>query len=450
MALPLQFALIFVALLAAPAIHLITLHDSNLDRFNGALAFFVIAVFTCWALPALRGPRFGYPLQAISIIWFLTYGIGAKEWLLRGNPNAIFISYSGGFALLALAFGYLLGKFSFGTGREIFPEQIRDSSMKRRMMLFFALSAIATAYFILVGGMPAFRSDALVYRFEVRQRVSSYVIFMLRSGQLPVYFLWAMFLLTRKKHTLQRKIWMLAVVGMTLFINFIPGWRNPLMFIAMNLVFIYVLSVKNIQSFRVFLITIGSVLGVLVMGFSRLYRLSLTQEVSAISYFSQYTTDPFQMFFLWAGAQFSNYSFGFLTALDVFPKLVNHLNGNVMVTTLATMLPGKQELLDEKLKRWSGLDFDGGGLNLTLLGESYADFGIFGLGLYPILYGILLGLLIRNVESSPTPARVTLAAFATSSVCLGSLTGLLALSNFWILGGFVYYIARGERIRNCS
>jgi oligosaccharide repeat unit polymerase len=448
MALHLQVALLFLVLLVAPATYVFTLNDTDIHRFNGALLFFAVAVGACWLLPALRGPRFGYPLQAISVIWFLTYGSGAKEWVLRGDPNAIQITYSGGFALLSLAFGYLIGKCFSGQGRIIRAEQLDSSSLKRRMYLFFGLSTLATIYFVLVGGIPAFHPDALVYRFEVRQRVSSYVIFMLRSGQLPVYFLWAMFLLTSHTHTRRIMLGMWLIIFLMLFVNFIPGWRNPLMFISMNLVFIYIFSAKNIKSIRVFLITTASVLGVLVMGFSRLYRLSLTQEVGAITYFSRYSSDPFQMFFFWASAQFSNYSFGYLTALDVFPRLVDHLNGTVMVTTLATMLPGKQELLDEKLKRWSGLEFEGGGLNLTLLGESYADFGYVGLVIYPVLYGLLIGVLVRNVESSPTPARVTLAAFATSSVCLGSLTGLLALSNFWILGGFTYYIARGERIKS--
>ncbi|WP_167740378.1 O-antigen polymerase [Parasedimentitalea huanghaiensis] len=433
--------------MACPAIYLFTLNDTSLQRFNGAIVFFVAAVVVCWALPAVRGPRFGYPIQAISVIWFFIYGLGAKEWLIRGNPNAIFIAYAGGFALLTLALGYLAGKHFVRPGPKIAPDQISTRALKRRMMVFLVLSVLATFYFVAVGGIPAFRPDALVYRFEVRQRVSSYVIFMLRSGQLPVYFMWAMFLLSTTRHSLQQKFWMWGAIGLMMFANFIPGWRNPLMFIAMNLVFIYIFSTKHMKSARIFLISAGSVIGILVMGFGRLYRLSLTQEVAAISYFSQFNTDPIRMFFHWTSAQFSNYSFGFLTALDVFPKLVNHLNGGVIVTTLATMLPGKQELLDEKLKKWSGLDFDGGGLNLTLLGESYADFGVFGLALYPFIYGTIIGLLVRKVEHSPTPARVTLAAFATSSVCLGSLTGLLALSNFWILGGFAFYISLGERIR---
>lgn len=109
------------------------------------------------------------------------------------------------------------------------------------------------------------------------------------------------------------------------------------------------------------------------------------------------------------------------------------------------MLPGHQELLDEKLKRWAGMDFEGGGLNLTVLGEAYADFGYFGLGFYPVIYGILLGVLVRRLETCPTPARVVLAAFVASSLCLGSLTRLLSLSVFWVLGGFLVCILLGER-----
>jgi hypothetical protein len=53
--------------------------------------------------------------------------------------------------------------------------------------------------------------------------------------------------------------------------------------------------------------------------------------------------------------------------------------------------------------------------------------------------------LIVKVEQVRTPARIVMAAFMTSSICLGSLTGLLALSQFWVLGAIMIWIAWGER-----
>ncbi len=421
--------------------------ESAVFSFNAAVAFLGYSVLMVWTLPALKGPGIGYPLQVISLIWFIVYGIGARVAVRENDFTAITVTYSAGFATMALSLGYLLGKYGFGKGKQIDLRRLSLSSMRQRAIMFAVLAALATLYFVAVGGFPALHSNALVYRFEVRAKVSSYVVFMLRSSQLPLYVWWAFYQLgyIRKTHGNIARMWF--AIALVLFVNFIPGWRNPLMFIAFNLIFINILASPRKSRLGILILGAGSAVTVLAMGFVRLLRLAQTQTVDAIVYFSTFTTDPIAMFFLWASANFSTYTLGFIAALRIFPDTVGHLYGGVMATTLMTMLPGKQELLDEKLKRWSGMEFDGGGLNLTILGESYADFGYFGLILYPLLYGLVLGILIRNAELAPTPARVLLAAFTASSLSLGSLTGLLSLSSFWVLGGFLVFITLGEKLR---
>lgn len=413
-------------------------------RYNAALFFLGLMLILLFLLPDVRGQSIGYPLPVISLIWFLIYGIGSRAWLLEAPENAILVVYSSGFSLIFLSLGYLLGG-AVASSRKQKGTLVNVEGLKRRAWLFCLLSFVATAYFIVVGGIPAFHPSALTYRFEVREQVSSYVVFLLRASQLPLYVLWALFLLGYIKYSFRNCLVVFFCIALVLFVNFIPGWRNPLMFIVFNLIFIYVFLGSAIGRFWAMVIGGSTAFLILVMGFVRLLRLSETRAVDSISYFSQFTTDPLQMFFLWSSAQFSNYTLGFLTSLSVFPDLVGHLKGGVLITTLATMLPGRQELLDEKLKRWSGMEFDGGGLNLTILGEAYADFGLFGIAFYPLLYGVVLGFVVRRVEISPTPARAIIAAFTASAICLGSLTGLLALSSFWVIGGFLVFISLGEK-----
>ena len=413
------------------------------------MSFLGFAALIVWLLPALRGKGLGYPLQVIALIWLAVYGFGSREWLLRGDTRAIGVVYAAGFAIFILCAGYMLGNrmvmlksVTFSDG----PPKVLLGSMKRRAILFASLAAIATAYFIAVGGLPAFHPNALTYRFEVRERVSSYVVFMLRASQLPLYVAWALYQLGYIRKNLKNTILIWSAIAIVMFVNFIPGWRNPLMLIALNLTFIFILSNPGRMQFRLLIIGVGSVSSILVLGFIRLYRLAQSQVVDSVNYFMQYTTDPVSLFFLWASAQFSNYTLGFITSLKVFPEVVEHLHGSVIFTTLNTILPGRQELLDEKLKRWSGMDFEGAGLNLTILGESYADFGYFGIFLYPFLYGIILGILVGRFEIFRTPSRLIMAAFAASSLSLGSLTGLLSLSNFWVLGSFLLFITLGENV----
>lgn len=438
-------ALYLVPVIAAMAIFLADGEDL-LGRFWTGFAFLAFVVTLIWSMPLLRGRSLGYPLQVISLIWFAVYGFGALTWANAGRDESIFIVYSAGFALTLLAGGYLCG-MSLQRASPSQRVRLGLGGLRRRAWVFTGIASLATFVFIVKGGFPAFHPNALTYRFEVREQVSSYVVFLLRASQIPLYFYWATYQLkiipkTRRNMTL---VWL--AIALVLFVNYIPGWRNPLMLIAFNLLFITVLADPAAKRVLPVILAATAAIGILVMGFLRLLKLSQNQTVGAISYFSQFTTDPFQMFLLWASVQFSNYTLGFLTALSIFPDVVDHLHGNVIVTTLATMMPGRQELLDEKLKRWSGMDFDGAGLNLTILGESYADFGILGIGLYPFIYGFALGWLVKRAERSPSPATVVVAAFAASSLALGSLTGLLSLSNFWILGAFLVFVAMGEKRR---
>lgn len=446
--------LFWVLLIAFCGVVLMSFMDlviSHEYRFLLSQVFWLIALVCCWSSGLLRGENIGYPIRIISVIWFVIYCLGSSKWFLLGNDNAVFVSFYSAFALLSLCSGYIIGNVVYwrhrqaNTSRHLTNFQVRIGSAVTRAQIVLAASFVATLVFIAVGGFPAFRADALTYRLEVRDRVSSYVLFMLRSGQVYLY-LYLSVLFFQRKFIGRQRLKAVSLISFVLFVNYIPGWRNPLMFISMTVLFIYALSKNSIRALPVLASAFVSVLLILVAGFFRLFNLADGQEVASVEYFNRLGSTKLEIFFLWASSQFSNYSFGFLTAIDIFPSKVNYLFGGVLPTTLYTILPGKQELLDEKLKRWSGLDFDGAGLNLTLLGESYADFGWYGVLIYPLLYGLILGVLIGRVNYMRSPARVAQAAFVSSAICLGSVTGLLSLSQFWIIGLLMFWVTEGEQV----
>lgn len=411
--------------------------------YIGFFLFLAIVLFI-WVEPRLAGRNVSYPLRIISVIWFVTYAFGPIRWLNESNPYAVVCVYAGALALLALCSGYLIGPQLTRRPRPLEFITVRQVRVRRWLVIVGLASLLATATFVVVGGAPAFHPNVLEYRFEVRQRVSSYVVFLLRANQIPLYFFFAFYVMGAITQNGRNRLWLFLAILYVLFVNFLPGWRNPLMLIMLNLILIYSYSGKPIGSFRVGLTSVGGTLAVLYYGFSRLEKLAETTFVPAMVYFQGLADTRWGIMYLWASNQFSVYSYGFIQSLTIFPERVNFLGGGVIVTTLATMLPGKQELLDEKLKVWSGLNFEGGGLNLSILGESYADFGYFGLLFYPFIYGAIIGILMRNLEAQRTPARVVVAAFATASASLGSLTGLLSISSFWVLGGALVFVASRE------
>lgn len=438
--------LLALAALAAPVYFIGARHSIGF-HFTLALFYFLLVVIACWRLPMLRGQNIGYPLRAISLIWFITYGLGPEIYVVNLTSEALLVVYAGAMGLQSVAMGYIVGTVLTSTQQRQLPRRliVNSDSMYRRIAVIFGLSIIATFYFLVVGGIPILHADALTYRFEVRDRVSSYVLFVMRAGQLPLYFFWAAFLLGHVRKTRFNKWSIVALMAITFIVNAIPGWRNPLMLIAMALLFVYIYSRKRVNSVAIGFYASLSVVVVVAVGYFRLVSFAETQRSNTMAWFRSHGSGTFDVVVQFVSSQFSSYSSGFIAALQTFPQKVPYMHGGVFLTTIATMLPGKQELLDDKLKRWSGKHFEGGGLNLSLLGESYADFGWVGVALYPFLYGLLLGYLIVKVEQARTPARVVTAAFMTTSICIGSLTGLLSLSQFWVLGAIMMWIALGER-----
>jgi len=439
-------ALVVAASLCLPLYYLTDGLSSD-GRYRAALGYFLFAVVLAWLSPSLRGRNIGYPVRAISVIWFIVFGIGPWEYVQAGERYALEIVYSGGFSLLMLCCGYILGRI-LGNQHQVPAAallHIDTRVMWLRMRIVFAISLVATAIFVAVGGIPALQPDALLSRLVVRDQVSSYVLFMLRAGQIPFYYALALYLCGALRKSPGRTQLLILMFFVTLFVNWIPAWRNPLMMIILTTMFVFSYSLTKISSFKLTMAAAMAILAMLVLGYLRLMRFAEVENSSTYNYFLANSSSEFEIFILFIVSQFSSYSYGYLNVLQIFPSRSPFLYGGVFLTSLATILPGKQEMLDDKLKRLAGANFEGGGLNLSLLGESYADFGWVGVMVYPFIYGVVLGWLMRRVELARTPARVVVAAFATTSICLGSLMGLLSLMNFWVLGAIIVWVALAER-----
>lgn len=397
----------------------------------------------------LISPTFKYggllaPVKVFAVLYLFVYGFGGWIWVDRGldlSEKTVFYST---LAIISFAFGFVTTRPFYSPEHN--PSVIYAKPYFRKSLIFFIIvPLICFLLFLAVAGIPALRPDALTYRFEARQRISSYVIFTMRSIQLPLYFAICASLLGLYFTSRKVRIFLVLAIFAVYFINFVPGWRNPLFFITLNLALIFGYSTSAKKATAAALFVFIGALTILTFGFMRLYNLSSVQEVGAITYFRSRSSSDIEMFLLWASNALSVYSYGFIQSLYAFPDVLGHLHGRVILITLSTMLPGQGQLLDQILKEALGMDFDGGGLNLSLLGESYADFGMIGVILYPFIYGGIMGVLMKAVERNKTPARIVPAAFVMSCIIQGTMTGLLSISIYHILGAFLVFILYMER-----
>lgn len=105
----------------------------------------------------------------------------------------------------------------------------------------------------------------------------------------------------------------------------------------------------------------------------------------------------------------------------------------VFQQTLETFLPGQQLSFDQTLKSLSYSTFEGDGLNATLLGEAYADFGTVGIIVYCAGFGALSGITYKRVCNRPTHFRLIEHGFVMSVLILGTLTGIFGQAIYWVL-----------------
>ena len=99
--------------------------------------------------------------------------------------------------------------------------------------------------------------------------------------------------------------------------------------------------------------------------------------------------------------------------------------GYSFVRAVNTILPGHQDLLDEYVKSALKLQFLGGGINPTLLGELYANFGYTGL-MGMTLYGAGITLLFHKMLKYRKAIHVVLYAYGLNWLLLSTINGIFS------------------------
>lgn len=394
-------------------------------------AFFGLMLSISMVLEAVGNKSFDIfsPLFILTIAFALVFWVGAIRYIDSQLDNiSLYIYYA------CLSYGFFcLGFVSSKPSLKNKPD-INISSLNRKILVIITLfvSFLATIYMIKKVGIPAFYGDKLNARLEAREIVTSYVIYLIRVSQFSVYFALSYALISL--HNSSSKIYFnknlmssAFILILSLVINFLPGWRGPVFLVLFSCLLLWHYLYRRI-SFLGFLISMTS--GFLVAfgwGFWRIA--SSAKGVGSLAYLDS-DGNIGLVFVEWVSYQFSAYFLGFITVIDNFSK-GNYLGfGGVYLLTLKTILPGKQDTFGEVLKDTADLAFDGGGLNPTLLGESYADFGIVSLIAYMLIFGWLLGKLYKSMIVNSRVSELILYAYLLPVCTLSVFTGLLSQASY--------------------
>lgn len=381
------------------------------------------------------------PYTSLPVVFIFILGAGSLRYILEDRVNvdlyyliisiALFSYYKG--VWTALQMGHATKEFKYKRIKFII------------LFVFIGLASVsALAILVAKVGIPFLYADKIQGRVEARQIVSSWVIYVIRDAQFLLYFYAAYISIFIDKAKFKHKLTILLIAIAVVLINLAPGWRGPVFIILLNCVIIYHYYRRRFSAFKLISISLLAAFIMLAWGFFRLYTSPDGSE--SLDFLSNYADDVQSLFIIWSAFQFSVYPLGALTILDIFPDSRDFLTGGVLLMTFATALPGKQETLGEVLQEWAPFSFIGDGLNPTIIGEAFADFGIVGVLVYMYLYGFLLGrLYIRCTNSgSRDPINVIVYAYFLTSLTLGTLTGVLSQASYlfhaMVLGGIVLWL----------
>jgi oligosaccharide repeat unit polymerase len=373
-----------------------------------------------------RTVEFFSPTVIAPLFYFSVFGLGSVKLVLENDVRALKLLM---FALAGILFYYFgvmsVSPFSRGLPRKDLPVERRYWNPHVLGLLFFisvAMSVLMTAYHFWKTGIPLLTPDIEAKRVLIHQTVSGYVVFSMRLITPALLFFLSAKLL-QEKYSKQSVIFFFGL-GLTILAGLAN--RHDMFTLTMCCLVIFNFSRQRISLTRLLpLLLIGLVL-LMSMGYYRLSSLSFTTPEKA--YLIQATGgDPLLMFPAYGALQFTNYPSNLAIYMETFPHKIPYEYGYSLIRALSTMLPGHQELLDEYVKSALHLEFLGGGINPTILGELYANFGYMGV-LGMSVYGGVVSYLYNRMLRNRSGINVILYSFAITSLLLAIIGGFFSFS----------------------
>lgn len=369
------------------------------------------------------------PIYILTIAFMLAFWVGAIRYI---NSNAYDVNEYIYYAFVAyncFCIGFLLSK-----AKQKKQLDIHLGGVNRQLVIWGALivAVIASSYMVAKVGIPALYDDKFTAKLEARELVSSYVIYLIRVAQFSIYFALAHALVcaveSGKRVCFSKRLWFaMFILSVVVGLNFLPGWRGPIILILFSCLLIWHYLYKKITLSMFVVLSAVGFLVVFGWGFWRI--VSSVKGIESLSYINT-NNNIVWIFFEWVSYQFSAYFLGLITVVDNFSSS-NYLGfAGVYKMTWMTILPGKQDTFGEMIKDDAGFLYEGGGLNPTIIGESYADLGIISLIGYMLIFGWFIGKIYKNMILNERVLDVIMYAYILPVFTIGVFTGVLAQASY--------------------
>jgi oligosaccharide repeat unit polymerase len=283
----------------------------------------------------------------------------------------------------------------------------------------FLLGAAGVAIFIVkCGGILWLRSDFDDYRIVARAGIGWLVLLSIVFVTYSTIGLFSYYL------TLKRKLFpalMVAAAGVLLLLQF--GNRAPAFEIVVCCGFIF--CWHRWRRVPLLLLLLGGTLLLLVLGALQVIRQGISGEFLMV--LLQSIWRPF--------VNIQNFDL----IANSFPDRMDFLYGKSFLMDMAVLAPGYQANFGTWLKDQLGLDFTGGSVTVTYLGELFANFGAAGALAGAFLLGVAMDAISRYNRKSYDDFRKYPLIFCICITCKAIVSSGLVSPVLYIMVPFLIY-----------
>jgi hypothetical protein len=307
----------------------------------------------------------------VGLIVFFFFGFFVNEANSLLNFSADFLTY-----ILIILYTLLFNISAFVVGPCLFRHHLdsfcdffpRGWSIAFIYLPFLIGILLHIFYFFMIQAIPLLHEDAGLFRIEAKKGFGSIVILGTVCFYISTFF---SVLKTMAKKTITSQIELLANFSIAFMLILFVGFRSPAFFLIIFMIYSVIVNSKKYRQlpFRYFLLIIFSFVGAIVIGIFRDDGglIDIFGPMIWSFYVNIHNLDLLINFFPLEGFYFGSTYFNDLTvALPFFDSV----------------------FLGVKLPEILGLSFVGESISVTIIGESFVNFGIVGVLLVPVALGI--------------------------------------------------------------
>jgi len=367
-------------------------------------------------------PRVIIPIAVVGLYWL---GFLSSDVHLR-DPAVARVIFIGQIGFL---FGFLISRSHFMRLPYDFNLPRNKPAIDATLLVLWLLGTFGFLVIVFQAGVPILRDDLQNYRFEMQSDVSYFgFVNLLYKSYIIYIYLSAIELLRRERHA---KNDILIIIGLLTALIALASFGNR------GLVFFPIVTVLVIYHYLrrplgLISILVGGPIIILLATSIGYYRLK-SGDIASWGNLLE-----------WAIHELSVPSDNLSVITRLFPDQHAYMLGRGVLAPLATILPGKQYLLDWYLKDLSGLKYTGGGLPPTLFGLFYIDFGFIGVFFGSAFLGGILVRLWRAMQKSRNPISLVMYAFAIETVIV-SFRNSLTIDAFLAFAVLIFIALRYVR-----